>query len=413
MPSSERIAYLDMAIRSVLFVYIVVLPFKALLVVERTAFLILLGLLAFWCLFNRKLFYVRTPFDPPLAVFILWVGLTIPFSVFPEYSLKEYGKLLQWVTVFYAVIHFFGEQPYRAILVSLLVLMTFVVTAYGLTQFNLSSPQRIVASFSAEVWLTTFLVMMIPFGLASSLLRDGPAVVKRAGAIVTILAGLCLLSTQSRAGLVAFLAELLAMAWVVRSRLAMVVSGGVMILLLTAILIAFMVKTSGSSVEGQNSIPVKTGIETVVHRLDIWRFTLSEIARHWLVGIGYGGQTYSLLYGGERETVAPGHTSVKATGTHNILLYLSLHVGLIGMALFAWFYFSAVRTTFREYSGAVDWISKIVLSGAVGSMVGLFVRLQFDQMFVGSLAILFWVLLATAVLHYPSYRRTAACPTSG
>jgi len=272
--SSKRIAYLDMVIRSILCVYISVLPFKALLVVERTAFLILLGLLVLWCVLNRKLFYVRTPFDAALAAFVLWVGFTIPFSVFPAYSLKEYGKLLQWITVFYAVIHFFGEQPYRTMLLSLLALITVVVTAYGLTQFNLSSPQRVFASFSAEVWLTTFLIMVIPFGLASCLLNNGPTVVRRVGAIVAILAGLCLLSTQSRAGLVAFLAELLAMAWIIRSRLAMFVSGSVTMLLLTAVLIAFTMKTSGS-VEGQASMPVKTGVESVVHRFDIWKFTLS------------------------------------------------------------------------------------------------------------------------------------------
>jgi hypothetical protein len=45
--------------------------------------------------------------------------------------------------------------------------------------------------------------------------------------------------------------------------------------------------------------------------------------------------------------------------------------------------------------------------GSVVSVVGLMLRLQFDQMFVGSLAVLFWVLLAMAVLSYPSYNRTA------
>ena len=54
-------------------------------------------------------------------------------------------------------------------------------------------------------------------------------------------------------------------------------------------------------------------------------------------------------------------------------------------------------------SQAHDWLSKAILAGSAVSVIGLFIRLQFDQMLVGSLAVLFWVLLAMAILSYPSY----------
>src|SRR5688500_10048118 len=95
MPPSERVPYLDTIIRVVLGIYIAVLPFKPLLVVQRNGFIVLLGLLLVWCAVNRSLFYSRTPYDIFLLAFVAWIGLTIPFSVAPSYSLKEYGKLLQ------------------------------------------------------------------------------------------------------------------------------------------------------------------------------------------------------------------------------------------------------------------------------------------------------------------------------
>jgi O-antigen ligase len=155
------------------------------------------------------------------------------------------------------------------------------------------------------------------------------------------------------------------------------------------------------------SLPLKRGFASVIHRLDIWWFTLSEIAKHWLVGIGYGSQSYFLLYGQGQEVVMPGHYPVTPAGTHNIFLYLALHVGLPGMLLFAWFVVRVVRRTSKEYRQAHDWLSKAVLVGSIVSVVGLMLRLQFDQMLVGSLAVLFWVLLAMAVLSYPSYNRAA------
>jgi O-antigen ligase len=143
----------------------------------------------------------------------------------------------------------------------------------------------------------------------------------------------------------------------------------------------------------------------VFHRFDIWGFTLSEIAKHWLVGIGYGSHSYLLLYGQEQEIVMPGHAAITHAGTHNILLYLALHVGLPGMLLFGWLMVRVVLRTSEEYRQAHDWLSKAVLVGSVVSVVGLILRLQFDQMLVGSLAVLFWVLLAMAVLSYPSYNQ--------
>ena len=54
MSSSERVPYFDMIVRVVLAVYIAVLPFKSLLIVERNGFILLLGLLVGWSAINRR-----------------------------------------------------------------------------------------------------------------------------------------------------------------------------------------------------------------------------------------------------------------------------------------------------------------------------------------------------------------------
>ena len=113
----------------------------------------------------------------------------------------------------------------------------------------------------------------------------------------------------------------------------------------------------------------------MIHRFDIWWFALSEIAKHWLVGIGYGNQSYALLYGQDQEVVMPGHAAITHSGTHNIFLYLALHVGIPGMLLFGWFFTRVVLRTSEEYRQAYDWLSKAVLVGSVVSVVGLILRL--------------------------------------
>lgn len=409
LPSSERAPYFDTLVRVVLAVYIASLPFKPLLVVERNGFIALLGLLVVWCGVNRRLFYSRTPYDLVLLAFVVWVGLTIPFSVAPSYSVKEYGKLLQQVVVFYAVIYFFKERLYRQLMWGLIAVMAIVIAGYGLSQFNLKNPQAVVSFLPAEQWLTTFLVMVLPFGLAVAL-GKGPTEIRAGAAFLAGMMTVCLISTQSRAGLVTLVGELWVIVWFLRSVSAKIVAALATVIVLVAVMVVFnasIIPVPGLSPDITSSIPIKPSISSVIHRLDIWWFTLSEIAKHWLVGIGYGSQSYRLLYGQGDEVVMPGHHAVTNQGTHNIFLYLALHVGIPGMLLFAWFVARVVLRTSREYRQTHDWLSKAVLVGSLVSVVGLVLRLQFDQMLVGSLAVLFWALLAMAVLSYPSYNRAA------
>lgn len=396
--------YFDATIRLVLLVYVATLPFKKLLVVERHGFLVLLALLVIWCASRRRFFYRKTPYDLWLLAFVLWVGLTIPFAAYPSYSFKEYGKLLQGMTVLYAVVWFLADARSRKILLLVPGTSLLIVSSYGLTQFNIANPQAVVSTFPAEVWLTTFLVMTLPYALAAAY-GDHSSDARWIGAVLSVTAAACLLSTQSRAGLIALVTEFVAMAWVMRTALAKWTAGVVTLGLVLVVLLAVWLKPPvpvGEQQAVQSSIPVRTGLATIVHRFDIWKFTLSEIGEHWLVGVGYGGQTYSMLYGDDAETVVPGHAAVKAQGAHNILLYLALHVGVAGMALFLGFYVSMVRTTMNGYRTATDRFSRLVLAGTVGSMIGLFVRLQFDQMLVGALAVFFWMLVGMSILALPS-----------
>lgn len=410
MPSPERVSYFDTVVRVVLATYIAVLPFKPLLVIERNGFILLLGLLIGWCVTNRRSFYSRTPYDRVLLAIVVWVGLTIPFSVAPSYSVKEYGKLLQYMVVFYAVTYFFKGLLYRQVLLALVGILAFVIAGYGLSQFNFKDPQLVHSFLPAEVWLTTFVVMVIPFGLALAL-GDGPLEIRSVGAVISGMMTICLLATQSRAGLVAFVGELWVIAWFIRSVSSKVVASLATVCVIAVVMLVFNASTIPAvdlSADITSSIPIKKGFSSVFHRFDIWGFTLSEIAKHWLVGIGYGSHSYLLLYGQDQEVVMPGHAAVTHSGTHNIFLYLALHVGLPGMMLFGWLFVQVILKTSQEYRHAQDWLSKAVIVGSVVSVMGLILRLQFDQMLVGTLAVLFWVLLAMAVLSYPSYNRAPA-----
>ncbi|HMU31541.1 MAG: O-antigen ligase family protein [Nitrospira sp.] len=399
---------LDLIVRALLYVYIFSLPFLPLLVVERNIFLVLLVLLPLWCLLRRRHFFVSSPVDLPLIAFVAWVAFTIPFSAHPAYSMKEFGKLLQQVVIFYAVLYFFRERTARDLLTYLLLGCVLVVSAYGITQFQWYDGQATRSFFPAEVWLTTYLVLLGPlfFSLAYYEVTNRLRYVYGCG---SILVTICLLMTRSRAGLVALFVELWVMAWLLKRRSAVTVAGGATVVCLLAALFLIRVDTGS---DGQlrltlrDGTPVRTDGASVIHRFDIWAFALSKIQEHWFVGIGYGKDNYKLVYGDEPEEVQPGHHPVKTAGAHNIVLASALHVGLIGMVLFLWLWGKLVRRLIQECHRTEGSTARAIVVGATVGVIGLGVRLMFDQMLVGTLAVQFWVVVGIAVLHVNSQRES-------
>ncbi len=391
---------LDRIIRGLLYVFIFSLPFKGLLFLERNGFIILLVLLGIWCAVNRQHFFIRTPVDLPLAAFVLWVGLTIPFAAYPVYSLKEFGKLLQQALIFYTVLFFFRDHTRWVHLTWLLVGVAFAVGVYSLVEFD--DTFRGGGSFlRAEVWLTTYLVMMIPVCFALAWYAERPWA-KALFALGTLLLTACLLLARSRAGFLAFLVELWAFAWLVGKRSALVLAAGVTLALAAAlsVLLTTVIRPDGTvSVIPQTSLQVKTDTKSIVHRFDIWAFVLDRIAEHPVVGIGYGKETSKMLFGQEpEENILPGHAPVRTHGAHNILLELALLVGLPGMIAFVWLAVRLGRTVVAAFRRSEEALARSFLLGMSLSMIGLGVRLQFDQMLVGTVALQFWVMAGIAIL---------------
>ena len=395
---------LDRIIRVLLYVYIFSLPFQRLLVVERNVFLVLLALLPLWCLLCRRHFLLTSPVDLPLLAYVAWVAFTIPFAAQPAYSMKEFGKLLQQVVIFYAVVYFFREKAARLNLTYLVLGSALVVSAYGISQFQWYDGQATKSFFPAEVWLTTYLVLLGPlfFSLAYHQGKNGLGVLYGCGGIM---ATICLLMTRSRAGLVALFVELWVMAWLLKRRgVLAIASVATVVFVIGALLLVRVESDAGGHlhVTVQDGTPVRTDISSVVHRLDIWAFSLSKIQEHWFVGIGYGKDNFKLVYGDEPEEVQPGHHPVKAAGAHNMILASALHVGLIGMVLYLWLWGRLIRRLIHEFYHTVDPTARAIVLGTAVGVIGLVVRLMFDQMLVGTLAVQLWVVIALAVLHFDS-----------
>jgi O-antigen ligase len=391
--------YLTTAVRAVLWMYLASLPFRPLLFIERHAFILLLVLLVVWSLAHKRLFWRPTALDMPLLAYVSWIALTVPFAQFPAYSLKEFGKLLQAIVIFYAVRYFLRDEAGRRSLLYLLVGTTGLVSIYGISQFDPANQQAMRSFLPAEVWLTTYLVLLIPFCVGFSYGGARPSLRWVAAAIAGS-AMVCLVLIRSRAGALALAVELALMAWLFRSGKRAVAGMVAALVLMGALWLASLANVSlpGTSVD---TIPMNKNVASIIHRFDIWKFMLAEIEKHPFVGIGYGKDNFLLVYGDEPEQVEPGHVRVKNAGAHNVVLYHALHVGIPGAVLFVWLMVRAVKTLWIGVKEGTNQQAYGIAVASFVAVIGGLVRFQFDLMLVGTLAVLFWTLLAVGIMHMP------------
>jgi len=394
---------LDVIIRGLLYVYVFSLPFKNLLFVERNGFIILVALLVLWCVVNRRHFFTRTPLDLPFLAFICWVGFTVPFATFPAYSFKEFAKLLQQGLIFYVVVYFFRDESHRVRLMQVLMGASLIVSGYGVLEFMrivgiLQSDSKLLlleSVTSGEVWLSTYLVMVIPLCFALFIFEKSRH--ERHFALgATVMATVCLMLTFSRAGLFSLLCELWMFAILLKRRTLWVAAG---VFSLAIVVAAVVLNHTGLSGIPGTQVNIR-GVSTssFVHRLDIWRFTLDELSKHPLFGIGYGKDNFQLVYGRLPEEVQPGHTPVLKAGTHNTFLDVALGAGIPALMLFVWLMCRIVIACFKALQKRDDPWDQIILLGAGVSVTSMLVRLSFDHMLIGTLAIQFWIIVALAML---------------
>ena len=390
---------LDQVIRGVLCVYMCALPFPRLLVVDRNGFILLVALMAIWCGVNRRHFFCRTPVDLPLAAFVLWVGISVPFSASPAYSFGEFAKLLQQSVVFYWVVFFFqaSRHTFRILVMFLVVLI--VSALYGIWQFEISAIRKyyLIESFmGSEVALTTFIVMTVPLAAAVAVYAREPWL-RRLGASTVSVAVVCQLLTFSRAGLLALFVEAIAMVALVRTRLVAALAVGVFAIIFLSVGALLYI--------GDQSqlpfIPVKSKLTTynLVSRFKAWELGIQKVREFPLFGMGYGKNMFQQV---AQANIDNDIEIPMAGGTHNTLLDITVGAGVPAGLAYLWLMWTIGRTGLAQFYVAQEPVEKIWSLGLFLLVIGLFTRTLFDHMWLGSLAVIFWVMAGMAVRLAPS-----------
>ena len=378
--------------------------FPVLFHLEEILFFVLLGLALLVRWLEGKDLRIRTPIDLPLLLLLAWILLTIPFSLNPEYSFVEWRKLVAQCLVFYWAVHVIREISQRpqggslrrsfkwlqgignkshpqnvflGILIGSLLLSSFTLVDFFDRGGNWQDRNiRAIVPKSDYNWLSTYAVLSIPIvlycGMTSRLLWERFFTLS-----TSVLALFAFLASYSRAGWLASVVQLFSWGLVTRRRF--------LIFSLIIAIILVSVGLRGVSKMGYHADTLHTW--TLETRLQVWKLGVDQMVRHPIVGIGYGNNIFQPVLVDTPMGDDPMHL-------HNTPLMVGVGSGLPGLILFLWVFILLGTEMFPKKirKKLTDSETLKLVFGIV--LVGFFCRNLFDYMFVGSLAYLFWILMA-------------------
>lgn len=347
--------------------------------------------------------WIRTPIDLPLLGFVGWVLCTVPFATDPAYSFSEWRKLVAQVLVFYWAM--FVLRSYRRIELSrqilwAVVLGSLVLSGFALVDFVLRGGtwrDRLVragAPYSDYNWLTTYLVLVIPI-LIWWVVTHREFWARALGTLTLIMAGFAQVASYTRAGWVAHFAQAVGFGFMAgRRRLVIWVLAGA---------IAMGVGLFAVSEIGYQRGTIDPW--TLSARVKTWGLGLHQVVQHPLVGVGYGNDTFLKVHAAEVEAEKDkGAVEKVLPGLHNTFATVLMGSGVPAIVFFIWIFVRIVSTMTKQWRRSMVAETQGLLVAVAVVTVGFATRNLFDYMFAGSLASLFWILVATGLTQPGSNR---------
>ena len=340
---------------------------------------------------ERRQMIVASRLNIPIALWLGWILLSVPFAIDPSYSVAEWRKVVVKVLEFYWAMLVLRTTEFDDMdgkVLSAVAAGSFVVCLYALLDFidrGGTWSDRLVRArgpSSDYNWLSTYLVIVLPLLIAGAIRTRHLRTLCAYGGTAALALTMQALS-YTRAGWMAVLAQGLAFGGFTRR-----------VRLVLGVLTGFFVTISLLLTLGLGRYQQDTlDLRTLQTRAAVWTMMLQEIKDHPVFGVGYGTKTFMRRFGDRLETA-------QGPGSHSLYLMTAMGSGVPALAFLLWALIAGVSECLRLARAHADRPeTAALLFGLALMIVGMAVRNLFDVMFIGGLACLFWLLLAAGMAH--------------
>lgn len=322
----------------------------------------------------------RSPYDLPVALFLVAALLSLLVTEYPVLSIRELRALIFEPVLFFWLLQTLPGSSALALGGFLTGASLTAVAAIGQVPLGIGgTPAEGV--LRAQAWYPSANHLALMLGRAWPFLVAGALGGWRWLWLPAGLVGLALLLTFSTGGWLGGLAGVLVVvAGLGRRRPAVRLGGAAALALLLVSILAIV----GVLPERLNPLRQTGGF-----RLDLWLSSLEMVRDHPWLGIGLDNFAYLYQQVYLREGAA---AEPNLSHPHNWLLHVWLELGMPGLVAFVWLVVRFGRQARAALNGSsARWI----VAGACGSMADLLVHGFIDNSyFLVDLAFLFWLALA-------------------
>ncbi len=356
---------------------------------------------------DRDWKWIKTPFDKPSCLLLTLTILSTLFSINKTTSIWASIELLNYITLFYLIIHTIRTRSQLRQLVYVIIGVAVFLSAFGLfKRFGVNpfpwwdygelkySPDWLSATYGNHNHMAGYLEMVIPLilGLLLTGLRAGMLFLL---VYLSFLMLTALVLTLSRGGWIGCLAGLsfMAVAFLIsrrfeRKRLLGAIAGGGFVLVL-------LILASTPVVERVLTLAEKDQTASLGSRQVAWEGVLEMIPDQPFLGTGPG--TFATIF----TQYQPPGLGVYFNMAHNDYLQFVSELGLPLMAIIIWMIISLYINGFKKLKNP----SRLVRGMTLGAMAGLTAILVHSisdfNLHIPANTILFVVLVAVVVAPLP------------
>ncbi len=330
--------------------------------------------------------WVRNSIDLPLALLVGWILITIPFSIDPAYSFVEWRKLAARILVFYWALLVLknntGTDYWKSVIVAVLVGAS-TVGFYGIWYFIENGGQlldltvRAQPPLSNSPWLATLMLIALPFAaICFRWVKTHREKLVLGGVLcLLLLAEFFAYSRGTWLGLAA-----MGFGYGVLRKNWRVFAGCILLS------VAFVSVLFGVSRLGYLEMLVVP--DSIVDRLACSLLAVKELLHHPVVGTGFGTDIFQQLYPGD----PPG--ACKGNHSHNAFLLYAMGSGVPAIIFLLWAFAVIIKKFSQDArDGKSTEVASVKLAVALTAL-GYGVAVASNDLFTGSLAHLFWILVA-------------------
>ncbi|MFA5778807.1 MAG: O-antigen ligase family protein [Elusimicrobiota bacterium] len=369
------------------------------------------GLFAMQSLKIGKIIFYRTRLDLPVLIFLGFTIFTFLQALLGSYEIIGFGKipgfstaawseglrnnlyiLINCVLAYYVAVNLIRDEKSIKKVIFLSFIVAFIASVYAVLQYfdiepiwqqtvNPYSMKRCVSTFGNPVFISSFLVIMIPLSIVL-FISSKSNYSKFLYISLTITMVLALFATMARSSWLGLFASLIFIVFVFKEKIFTYKKW-----FLSVVLIIFLVMLIPTRWQNETKpfgfyvIDRAASIFTLeksgpaaYQRFLIWLSAWDISKQNPVIGSGWGLFEMLFPFYQQRYLIHPNLTQrTHANNAHNVFLENLSQTGIIGLGIFLWLIFCIVKFGFHQIKNIKNDFQKTVAVGIFAGVIGMLV----------------------------------------